>query len=207
VRVAIFRGLVFGSLCFFVPTSESFAEESGNSHAKAVKCIEDGKRLDSLANIENIKSQKQFEQALEKYLCAARAGSAEGALLATSLSLSGMAPRLSDDSLRTLYQLAIDSGRLEGYSGMAELACGPEGFSACTKDPRGAIEWLFKGGRQTFQSDIAEILRDPNIPISDSAIAYGCMKGLRGKWIAELRSGMLKASPRLDTSRPCEPKP
>jgi hypothetical protein len=90
---------------------------------------------------------------------------------------------------------------------MAELACGNDGFSDCKKDPKAAIAIFRMGGLKNFQDEIAEILRNPSIPISDSSIAYACMKGMKGKSIARLRSAMLDASPLLDTTRSCEPKP
>lgn len=174
---------------------------------RAKKCIEKGHRLDSIASQEGPDNERQYREALNAYLCAAKEGSAEGALLATSISLSGMAPRISDDSLRMLYQLAIDSNRLEGYTGMAELACGPEGFSNCSKDPKGAISWFRKGGWEPFQGEMRQILSNPGVLISDSAIAYGCLKLFRGKHVLQLRESMLKANPKLDTTHPCEPRP
>ena len=174
---------------------------------KAKRCLEEGRRLEAKAAPEGPGNQRLFERALAKYLCAAHAGSAEGALSAASLSLSGMAPQLAEDSLKGLYQLAIDSGRLEGYSGMAEIACGAEGFFSCTKDPQSAIAWLRKGGIDNFREVITQILANPNVSVSDSSIAYTCLGRLRGKHVQNLRIQMLKLNPQLDTTRTCEIKP
>lgn len=174
---------------------------------KAKRCLEEGRRLEARAAPEGPGNQRLFEKALAKYLCAAHAGSAEGALSAASLSLSGMAPQLSQDSLKALYKLAIDSGRFEGYSGMADVACGIDGFSNCTKDPQSAITWLRKGGIDNFQEIITQILTNPNISVSDSSIAYACLRRIRGKHAQNVRMQMVKSNPRLDTTRACEVKP
>jgi hypothetical protein len=174
---------------------------------KAKRCLEEGKRLEARAAPEGPGHVKLFEIALQKYLCAAKAGSAEGALSAASLSLSGMAPQLVEDTLKGLYILAIDSGRLEGYSGMAEIACGADGFFNCTKNPQSAITWLRKGGIDNFQDIVTQILANPNISVSDSSIAYACLKRLRGKHVQDIRMQMIKLNPRLDTTQTCEVKP
>jgi len=202
-------GIVVCGMYLFA-VSAGFAKDSVTPLAKAAKYIEEGKRLDSLANIENENSQRQFEQALEKYLCAARAGSAEGAVLATSITLSGMAPRLSDDSLRLLYQLAIDSGRLEGCMGMAELSCEDESSNGC-KDPGSALMWLSKAMVKSDDGNIpfrmGEILLDGSREGSDSSRAFACFKRAGGKGARMKIAKILKSKPRLDTTLSCEPKP
>jgi TPR repeat protein len=189
-------------MCLFAATA-GFAKDPVMSRATAAKCIEEGKRLDSLANIENEKSQRQFEQALEKFLCAANEGNAEGAFLAVDLSGGGMAPGLSDSLQRRLMLQAANGGFSDAFFWLADLEK--------TRNSKEALGWLSKAKKSdttgTASNRMAEIFLSGSFDVRDSARAFACLREVGGKSSRQRMRAMLVAKPTLDTSSICEVKP
>ena len=169
---------------------------------KAKRCLEEGKRLEALAYHENAKSQKRYEQALQKYLCAAHAGSVEGAIAAAGLSQSGMAPSLPRDTLVKFYQFAIDSGDSDGYAGMALLFCENEPFFSC-RNPVEARKWLTEEYHLLKLESALENFADTYLsPFEgDTSVAYACYRKLGNVYYLKK---LLKKSPNIDTTKNCE---
>lgn len=184
------------------------AAPAATGSAAAQKCLEEGKKLEKLANREGRDNQKQFEQALQKYLCAAHGGNAEGALKAAGLSGSGMATNLPDSTVITLYQQAIQSGLDSAILFFANFECGENGFVSCAT-PQKALPLLASAKKKgiDISFSIALILLDPSSPVSDSSRAYACNKYIGGKKWPKIRAEYLARSPHLDTTQTCEPKP
>lgn len=180
-----------------------FAQSSPSSSAKAAKCIEEGKRLVARANEETRKSQKQFEQALEQYLCAAKEGNAEGAFLAVDLSGGGMAPALPDSMRLRLMLQAANGGFSDAYFWLANLEK--------TRNPKEALVWLSKAKRSdttgTASKRMADIFLSGQPGVQDSARAFACLREVGSKSSMRRMRAMLVANPTLDTSSICEPKP
>lgn len=187
------------------------AASPAHGSSGAADCLNKGKRLELLARDGGSKSQKQYEQSLEAFRCAARGGSAEGALLAAQLSQSGMAPALPEDTLRLLYRQAAQGGLAEGYLGLADLSCGPESSIRCLGNPHEALHWLFEAKRKHADQPaiyrIAEILLNGDVGVPDSSRAFSCFREAGGQGSTHRMLSLLQASPKLDTTLSCELSP
>jgi len=173
---------------------------------KAKRCLEEGRRLEAKAVPEGPGNQRLFEKALAKYLCAAHAGSAEGAMAAVDLSQSGMAPELSIDSIRLLAKIAAEGGVLSGYAALADSYC--EGLQSC-QDASKAISVLFDGNAacscKKFSYGIGDIMLIAAKKSEDTAHAYACYKQSPSKGTQKKLNSIIRLSPTIDTTLSCEP--
>ena len=173
---------------------------------KAKRCLEEGRRLEAKAAPEGPGNQRLFEKALVKYLCAAHAGSAEGAMAAVNLSQSGMAPELSIDSIRLLAKIAAEGGVSSGYAALAESYC--EGLQNCQNASK-AISILFDGNAacscHKFSYGIGDIMLIAAKTMEDTAHAYACYKQSPSKGTQKKLNSIISLNPSIDTTLSCEP--
>ena len=201
--IARWRILLF-PLLFVLTIGAAASSKKGSATAR--KCLEDGKKLEARAAPEGPGNQRLFENALQKYLCAARGGNAEGAMAAINLSQSGMAPKLSLDSIRLLSKIAANGGILSGYATLADSYC--ENVQNCL-DPSKAIAILFEGNTacscKMFSYGIGDIILGAAENATDTAHAYACYKQAIGKGVQKKLNSIIKLSPTIDTTLSCEP--
>lgn len=119
-----------------------------------------------------------FEAALENYVCAAASGNPQASLDAASLSLSGMAPQLSDDKVEALLKAAAAT-LADGAASLSTFYCygnstAPEG--PCHR-PAQAEEELIRAGSMGSVDAInylGDAFENGTLKTRDTARAMAC---------------------------------
>lgn len=105
-----------------VGAREALINNSVNKQ-KAAGCLRRGIFLQREAGLERRDDMSElFAEALSSFQCAAEAGSARAAQLAAALSLSGQAPRLSNDEIEELFIKAAEKYN-DSAIGLADFYC------------------------------------------------------------------------------------
>lgn len=86
-------------------------------------CYEKAARLEAKADKGNRNAVRQYNQALDAYLCAAKNGHARSAYLAVILSESGQSKGLPEETKKALMAQAVDAGIPEARGATVENDC------------------------------------------------------------------------------------
>ena len=86
-------------------------------------CYEKATRLQAKADKGNRNAGRQYNQALDAYLCAAKNGHARSAYLAVILSKSGQSKGLPEETKKALMAQAVDAGIPEARGATVENDC------------------------------------------------------------------------------------
>ena len=138
-------------------------------------CYEKAARLQAKADKGNRNAVRQYNQALDAYLCAAKNGHARSAYLAVILSESGQSKGLPEETKKALMAQAVDAGVTDAIGASIEYDCNKR--SKCLhpeKSEATLVKLIQEGYAKDYAYYLATLLEEGKLGEKNIARAYKC---------------------------------